>query len=335
MNVVPIWWSRGQSWYNPRARPAATETGFLVQATTCSPSAPSRPTHNFGWTSNDLDRKSARALPLRRMYVEFVNGFTGKLAYRSIDNYGYTFAGLPLPHNDLITRKYGSSRLAWLRVQAKLADIGNPQLAKQVFVVEQSINVTPKVKFFNRFAFGNDPDKLRKSIFTQLKYNPSGSMDMFLQYGPDYIGGGSFRWTKARSTAAATSSTRSSSSSRVLLMRASSFFSALLLAVATLVATAAVSLAAPEKVSGGIRFHVQGRQRDEGLVGRCVQQLERQRQPMTKDANGVWSVVVALPPGEQQYKFVVDNNWFADPTTARPRATSATASCASARTAIS
>ena len=41
-------------------------------------------------------------------------------------------------------------------------------------------------------AFGNDPDKLRKAIFTQLQYRPTGSMDLFVQYGPDYIGGGSF-----------------------------------------------------------------------------------------------------------------------------------------------
>lgn len=193
VNVVPIWWSRGQSWYNPSGAPSGNETGFLVQSYYLLPERAVTLTHNFGWTSNDLDRKLGTRYRYDEMYVEFVNGFTGKLAYRSIDNYGYTFAGLRrYPHNDLITEMQVESRLAWLRVQAKLADIGNPQLAKQVFVVEQSINVTPKVKFFNRFAFGNDPDKLRKSIFTQLKYNPSGSMDMFLQYGPDYIGGGSF-----------------------------------------------------------------------------------------------------------------------------------------------
>jgi hypothetical protein len=35
--------------------------------------------------------------------------------------------------------------------------------------------------------------------------------------------------------------------------------------------------------------------------------------PMQKDASGAWSVVIALPPGEHEYKFVVDGQWIADP----------------------
>ena len=31
----------------------------------------------------------------------------------------------------------------------------------------------------------------RKGLFTQLQYRPTGNMEMYLQYGPDYIGGGS------------------------------------------------------------------------------------------------------------------------------------------------
>ena len=34
---------------------------------------------------------------------------------------------------------------------------------------------------------------------------------------------------------------------------------------------------------------------------------------MAKDAKGVWCVVIALPAGEHSYKFVVDDNWVADP----------------------
>lgn len=96
-------------------------------------------------------------------------------------------------------------------------------------------------------------------------------------------------------------------------MRARSFFSALLLAVATLVATAAVSLAAPEKVSGGIRFTYKDANATKVSWAGVFNNWNASANPMTKDANGVWSVVIALTPGEQQYKFVVDNNWFADP----------------------
>ena len=35
--------------------------------------------------------------------------------------------------------------------------------------------------------------------------------------------------------------------------------------------------------------------------------------PLKKGSDGVWSVVIALPPGDQAYKFVVDGQWFADP----------------------
>lgn len=34
--------------------------------------------------------------------------------------------------------------------------------------------------------------------------------------------------------------------------------------------------------------------------------------PLTKDADGVWTIVMALKPGKHEYKFVVDGSWFAD-----------------------
>lgn len=193
INLVPIWWTRGLRWYNPTGAPGGNETGFLLQSYYLVPERAVTLTHNFGWTSNDRFREVGTRYTYDEMYVEFVNGFTGKTAYRQIENYGYTFAGLKrTPHRDLIVELQVESRLASLRVQGKAADIGSPQFAKQVFVIEQSINISPKAKIFNRFAFGNDADKLRKSIFTQLQYRPTGSMEMFLQYGPDYIGGGSY-----------------------------------------------------------------------------------------------------------------------------------------------
>ncbi len=96
-------------------------------------------------------------------------------------------------------------------------------------------------------------------------------------------------------------------------MRARSFFSALLLAALTLVATVSVSLAAPEKVSGGIRFTYKDANATKVSWAGAFNNWNAGAHPMTKDANGVWSIVIALPAGEQQYKFVVDNNWFADP----------------------
>ncbi|MFN8588946.1 MAG: hypothetical protein U0704_14230 [Candidatus Eisenbacteria bacterium] len=192
VNVVPIWFSRGPRWYNPAGPPGANQTGYLIQSYYLMPERAITLSHNFGWSSDGYDRRLGSKMTYDDMYVEFVNGFTGKLAYRTVESYSYDFRGdlQGVKHDDLIAEVQVESRLAWLRVQAKAADVGNPA-AKQLFVVEQSINVTPKAKFYNRFAFGNDPDKLRKAIFTQFQYRPTGSMEMFLQYGPDYIGGGS------------------------------------------------------------------------------------------------------------------------------------------------
>ena len=37
-----------------------------------------------------------------------------------------------------------------------------------------------------------------------------------------------------------------------------------------------------------------------------------ERNPLTKNSDGRWSVVMALKPGKHEYKFVVDGSWFAD-----------------------
>lgn len=191
--VTPVWWSRGPLWHNPAGSPTGNQTGFLLQSYYLLPERAVTLTHNFGWASNDLYREIGTRYSYDEMYVEFVNGFTGKVSYRRVDNYAYNFAGLyRTPHMDLITEMQVESKLASLRVQGKVAEIGNAQLSKQIVVVEQKLNVTPKATLFNRFSFGNDADKLRKAIFTQLQYRPTGSMEMFLQYGPDYIGGGSY-----------------------------------------------------------------------------------------------------------------------------------------------
>ena len=35
--------------------------------------------------------------------------------------------------------------------------------------------------------------------------------------------------------------------------------------------------------------------------------------PMKKDAGGKWKKELSLPPGEFEYKFLVDDQWIADP----------------------
>jgi 1,4-alpha-glucan branching enzyme len=42
-------------------------------------------------------------------------------------------------------------------------------------------------------------------------------------------------------------------------------------------------------------------------------QWQPQTKPMTKSKDGSYRASVKLPPGEYQYKFVVDGVWFNDP----------------------
>ncbi len=94
------------------------------------------------------------------------------------------------------------------------------------------------------------------------------------------------------------------------MMRASLI---VLLALASLAATAGGASAAPEKAAGGIRFTYTDPNAGSVSWAGEFNGWNTSATPMAKDAKGVWSVVVPLPAGEHQYKFVVDGQWIADP----------------------
>jgi hypothetical protein len=90
-------------------------------------------------------------------------------------------------------------------------------------------------------------------------------------------------------------------------------FLIVLLALAGLAATVSGALAAPEKAAGGIRFTYTDPNAGTVVWAGEFNGWNASANPMVKDAKGVWSVVMALPPGEHQYKLVVDGQWVADP----------------------
>jgi hypothetical protein len=47
------------------------------------------------------------------------------------------------------------------------------------------------LKVYNRFTFGNDPARVRKGLFSELQYRPRHNLELFLAYGPFWIGAGS------------------------------------------------------------------------------------------------------------------------------------------------
>lgn len=71
--------------------------------------------------------------------------------------------------------------------------------------------------------------------------------------------------------------------------------------------------AAPEKADGGIRFTYLDPNAGSVALAGDFNGWSTTATPMTKGAEGTWSVVVPFAAGRHQYKFVVDGQWIADP----------------------
>lgn len=76
---------------------------------------------------------------------------------------------------------------------------------------------------------------------------------------------------------------------------------------------AAPARAVPEKAAGGIRFTYTDANAAAVFWAGDFNAWNATANPLVKGAGGVWSVVMPLPAGRHQYKFVVDGQWFADP----------------------
>ena len=191
LNVTPGWWMRGPLYHNNIGGPGADETGFIIQSYYLLPERAVTYSNQLLWYGKKVESRNKTREVYNELYIEFLNGFNGKTAYRHRDVFEQRGPYVVrTPHNSWTNELQVESKLAWLRFQCKLQDIGRPE-AKQLFVIEERLNLTDRTKIYNRFALGNDPTILRKAIFTQLQYRPTSNMELFVQYGPDDIGGGS------------------------------------------------------------------------------------------------------------------------------------------------
>jgi len=86
---------------------------------------------------------------------------------------------------------------------------------------------------------------------------------------------------------------------------------ALMLLALTLAAPA--SRATVEQVPVGIRFTYDAPGAGSVALAGSFNGWDAQRNPLTDDGSGTWSIVMAFKPGKYEYKFVVDGSWFADP----------------------
>lgn len=123
------------------------------------------------------------------IYTEYVNGFTSKIWYdrQKTTDYGNPLFDEETKNYDFFAEVQVESRLAWMRVQGKIKDLETAR-RKELVSLESAVNLNSRLKVYSRYAFGNDPHRLRKGLFSELQYRPRDQVEIFLSYGPWWIG---------------------------------------------------------------------------------------------------------------------------------------------------
>lgn len=189
LNVAPTGWFRGPTFDNRMGESNRDERGYVINTWYLVPARAITLTNN--WLEY---RKKAT---LRRhvtefyseAYIEFLRGFTGKTYYRqkrTIDDVSAVRQRIE-KNDDFVFWISVESQLAWFRLSGKIKNMGTP-FQKELGSIETSINLGAKTKLYTRLVTGDDPTSLRRSLFTQIQYRPSGNMELFLEYGPGFIG---------------------------------------------------------------------------------------------------------------------------------------------------
>lgn len=187
LNLAPTGWIRGPLFDNRLDNSQRDEVGWKVNSWYLLPERAITLSGNYQELSRTTIEKRREREAYVEAYVEFVKGFTGKTYYRSRDNVRNIDGRVTLQENDdLFGEIQVESRLAWLRIQAKLKDM-RVDTQKELFNLDTAVNLSERTKVYSRFSFGSDPAILRKGIFLQLQYRPTGNVEMFLEYGPGYI----------------------------------------------------------------------------------------------------------------------------------------------------
>ena len=118
------------------------------------------------------------------VYLEFINGFKGKIAFNKSDN---NWQGALYKHYDFFTELSVENSLAKLLAQFKIKDLGEVW-EKHITGLELSVNLADRWKFFTRGMIINDMVGSRYSFFTEIQYRTGGNSELYLQYGPSNWG---------------------------------------------------------------------------------------------------------------------------------------------------
>jgi hypothetical protein len=191
VNFVPAGWIKGPLYRNELDFSERDEVAWKLDTWYLVPQRAITLTGSYVQGLKTATQEERWSTAYLEAYIEFVKGFTGKVSYKSSDNRRFDGTRRILNEDDdLFGEVQVESRLAWMRLQGKVRDINLPE-EKVLLNLDTSINLSDRLKVYNRFSFGSDPAILRKGIFSQLQYRPTGNVEMFLEYGPNYIGDGS------------------------------------------------------------------------------------------------------------------------------------------------
>ncbi|GJM43919.1 MAG: hypothetical protein DHS20C21_07610 [Gemmatimonadota bacterium] len=188
-NVAPFYYYAGPDYSNPLGDGLSDERGYWINSWYLLPERAITISANYGrWKKEIFEQKDITEL-YTEIYTEYVNGFTTKLFHRRKTTRDFAIPGVTeiTRNHDFFAEVQVESRLAWLRIQGKIKDF-DTENQKELASLETSVNISRTVKMYNRFTFGNDPARLRESFFAELQYRPRPGMEVFLSYGPWWIG---------------------------------------------------------------------------------------------------------------------------------------------------
>lgn len=191
INVAPFGFIRGPLYDNRLGDSDRDVRGFTLNSWYLVPARAITLSNSYThWKKKASIRRDYTEL-YSEAYIEFVNGFTGKVFYRrkrTTDDIGNGLSRVD-KNDDIFVEAQVESRLAWFRVEGKVKNLDTP-FSKQLAAIELSVNLSSHTKLYNRLVFGNDPTGLRRVYFTQLQYKPAGNMELYVEYGPGWIGDG-------------------------------------------------------------------------------------------------------------------------------------------------
>ncbi|MBS3767626.1 MAG: hypothetical protein KGY75_05865 [Candidatus Cloacimonetes bacterium] len=189
--ITPGFWCYGQGYRNYMGQDTKDEIGFWLDSYYMLPQRAVTLTLNYSRYQKMEDVRYAAGSSrdpvsnlYSELYVEFVNGFDGKIYYNRRQE---VWHAEEYNHNDLFAEVSVENKLAKLLTQFKIKDLGEEN-EKQISGMELSINLSERWRIFTRGMTVNEKSGARMSFFAELLYRFGGNTELYLQYGPDWYG---------------------------------------------------------------------------------------------------------------------------------------------------